>query len=271
MTAEPERPPAVDFEEDAAGGGRVAADAETLVVSLDGFDGPLDVLLALARDQKVDLARISILDLAEQYLAFVRAARERDLDLAADYLVMAAWLAFLKSRLLLPVPQGDDAEPSGAEMAAALQFQLQRLEGMRTAGQALMTRPRLGRRIFPRGAPETVAVTRHTVFALSLHGLLRAYAGLHRRGRETTLSVEPFELYSMDEALARLTGLLGTAPDWTALSRFLPDGMADPLYRRSALSATFAAGLELARQGRAELRQEGGPFAPLYLRRKEGE
>ncbi|MBB4287054.1 segregation and condensation protein A [Roseospira goensis] len=256
---------ATDQTQDAGG---EALDPATLVLRLDGFDGPIDVLLTLARDQKVDLARLSILHLAEQYLAFVRAARERHLDLAADYLVMAAWLAFLKSRLLLPAPAGDD-EPSGAEMAAALQFQLQRLEAMRTAGAALFARPRLGRDSFARGAPEAVAVRRQTVFDLSLHDLLAAYAGLHRRARPTPLTVEPFDLMSVEQALARLESLLGRAVDWTALVQFLPEDLAAPLQRRSALGATFVAGLELARQGRADLRQDDGPFGRLYLRRRE--
>jgi len=260
-------PPAA-FEEDPA---RPAAlTPETLVVSLDGFDGPLDVLLALAREQKVDLARISVLHLAEQYLEFVRAARDRNLDLAADYLVMAAWLAFLKSRLLLPVPKDDEA-PSGAEMAAALQFQLQRLEAMRGRGRALMDRPRLGTETFARGRPEAVTVRRQTVYALGFHDLLAAYAALVRRKRRAApLSVEPFDLVSVEEALARINRLLGTAVEWTELARFLPEDLDDPLRRRSALGATFVAGLELARQGRADLRQEGGPFGPLFLRRRDG-
>jgi len=263
--AENETPDPPEFEEDPVGGG---GDPATLVVNLDGFDGPLDVLLTLARDQKVDLARISILQLAEQYLAFVRLARDRHLDLAADYLVMAAWLAFLKSRLLLPVPKTDE-EPSGAEMAAALQFQLQRLEAMRTAGQGLMDRPRLGHHRFARGAPEAVSVHRQTVFDLTLHDLLRAYGGLRARERRTSLAIEPFDLYSVDQALARLEGLLGHALDWTVLVRFLPEDLADALHRRSALGATFVAGLELARQGRVDLRQDGGAFSPLYVRRKK--
>lgn len=241
---------------------------DTLVVSLDGFDGPLDVLLALAREQKVDLARISVLQLAEQYLAFVRAARDHALDLAADYLVMAAWLAFLKSRLLLPVPQDEDGA-SAAEMAAALQFQLRRLESMRTAGRALMERPRLGTEVLARGAPEAVTVRRQTLFDAGYHDLLTAYAGVVRRKRrDRPLSVEPFDLISVEEALARLNRLLGTAMEWTELARFLPEDLDDPLKGRSALGATFVAGLELARQGRAELRQEGGAFGPLYLRRR---
>jgi len=242
-------------------------DPAALVVRLDGFDGPIDVLLTLARDQKVDLSRISILHLAEQYLAFVRAARDRHLDLAADYLVMAAWLAFLKSRLLLPVPQTDD-EPSGAEMAAALQFQLQRLEAMRSAGQALMARPRLGDRVFARGRPEAMTVHRQTVHDLTLHDLLSAYAALYRRGEVRELTIEPFDLYSVDQALERITRLLGMAVDWTTLIRFLPDDLRDALHIRSALSATFVASLELARQGAVDLRQDGGPFSPLSLRRK---
>ncbi|KAA5606900.1 segregation/condensation protein A [Roseospira marina] len=273
-TPRQDAPPPGDPPPFADDGERAPSVPDALVVNLDGFDGPLDVLLALARDQKVDLARLSILHLAEQYLAFVRAARERHLDLAADYLVMAAWLAFLKSRLLLPVPQADD-EPSGAEMAAALHFQLQRLEAMRTAGRALMERPRLGRDTLVRGAPEAVSVIHHTVFDVTLHDLLRAYADLHRRSQNTALSVEPFDLYSVEQALARLNGLLGTTVEWTALLRFLPkdlaSGLGDGLLRRSAIGATFVATLELARQGKAEVRQDGGPFSPLYVRRRDPE
>ncbi|MBB4265826.1 segregation and condensation protein A [Roseospira visakhapatnamensis] len=262
--ASPRADGGLPFEEDPAPGG---TDPAALVLALDGFDGPIDVLLALAREQKVDLARLSILHLAEQYLAFVRAARDRHLDLAADYLVMAAWLAFLKSRLLLPVPQTDD-EPSGAEMAAALQFQLRRLEAMRTAGQALIAQPRLGDRVFARGRPEVLAVHRHTVHDLTLHDLLTAYAGLYRRGEVRNLTIEPVDLDSVDQALTRITRRLGLAVDWTVLVRFLPDDLRDDLHQRSALSATFVASLELARRGAVDLRQEGGPFSPISLRRR---
>ncbi|MEO5374076.1 MAG: segregation/condensation protein A [Alphaproteobacteria bacterium] len=236
-----------------------------LVLDIDGFEGPIDVLLALARDQKVDLIHVSILQLADQFLAFIAVARRNQLELAADYLVMAAWLAYLKSRLLLPEPRNDQ-EPSGAEMAAALQFQLRRLEAMQEAGRQLMARPRLGRDVFGRGAPEGVDVVTHGVFDVTLYDLLKAYGEHRRRISVTTLEIVPTELYSMDDAIRRLTEMLGHVPEWTILSRFLPTGLRGRLLRRSALAATFLASLELARQGRLEVRQEGGPYSPIYLR-----
>ncbi len=194
-----------------------------LHLTLEGFEGPIDLLLALARDQKVDLRGISILALAEQYLTFVHEARRQRLDLAAEYLVMAAWLAWLKSRLLLPAEDSPEDEPTGAEMAAALAFQLERLEAMRTAAEALATRPRRGRDVFARGAPEGTEVVRRPRYQAGLYDLLKAYADHHRRqGRATTLSVEAFDLYSVEEALHRLQRLVGRLPGWTVLSRFLP-------------------------------------------------
>lgn len=240
--------------------------AEQLVLDIDGYEGPIDLLLTLARDQKVDLTRISILQLAEQYLAFVEKARQLRLELAADYLVMAAWLAYLKSRLLLPEPQ--EEEPSGEEMAAALAFQLQRLEAMQGAAARLMARPRLGRDVFARGAPEDLPILEKRIVELSLYDLLKAY-GEHKRRQERQ---EPFhiaatELYSIEDALARMTEMLGRLPDWTRLSSFLPSGFrGGGLKARSALASTFLASLELAKDGKLELRQEQ-PFAPIYLRR----
>ncbi len=244
-----------DFEE---GGTRHRATPglPDLVLDLDGFEGPLDVLLTLAREQKVDLIHISILHLAEQYLGWVSRVRRANLELAADYLVMAAWLAFLKSRLLLPAPPGE-AAPSGDEMAAALQFQLRRLEAMQDAGGRLMARPRLGREVFARGAPERLSDSATTVYDLTLYDLLKAYAD-HARRRDdgAPLYISPSELYSVEAALRRLRGLLGLhVPDWRTLSAFLPDDLADPLLRRSALAATFVASLELVREGILEIRQ----------------
>ncbi|MFQ5953650.1 MAG: segregation and condensation protein A [Kiloniellales bacterium] len=235
-----------------------------LVLDLDGFEGPIDVLLVLAREQKVDLARISILQLADQYLDFIRQARGLRLELAADYLVMAAWLAYLKSRLLLPEPQGPD-EPSGEEMAAMLAFQLRRLEAMRDLAARLMARPRLGRDVFARGAPEGLATVDRSVYQASLFELLAAYADQRRRTESARLEVEPSPLYSVDDALHWLTDLIGRMPDWEAMTTFLPPDLQDGLIWRSAVASTFAASLELAKQGRLQLRQ-AAPFGPLYLR-----
>ncbi len=249
---------------------RAAADGADLVLDLDGFEGPLDVLLSLARDQKVDLTHISILHLAEQYLTWVARMRRANLELAADYLVMAAWLAYLKSRLLLPAPPGE-AAPSGEDMAAALQFRLRRLEAMQEAGQRLMVRPRLGREVFARGMPEHLRGTATTVYDLTLYDLLKAYAG-HRLRQEAggPLHISPAELYSVEAALDRLRRLLGRhVPDWKTLSAFLPRDPADPLLRRSALAATFVASLELVKEGVLELRQTE-PYGDILLRSPAG-
>ncbi len=243
-------------------------DGGDLVLDLDGYEGPIDVLLALARDQKVDLKKLSILELADQYLAFVARARRLRLELAADYLVMAAWLAYLKSRLLLPEPPSD-GEPSGAEMAAALAFQLQRLEAMQKAGQALLALPQLNRDFFRRGEPEPVRLIQVPVYNLSLYELLKAYGTHPGRKREGVLHIEPLRLFSMDDALHRIGELLGQTLDWTTLRRFLPSELQEtPLQRRAAMAATFAASLELARSGRIQLRQDG-TFGPIYVRRAE--
>jgi segregation and condensation protein A len=245
-----------------------ANDDQRLVLDLDGFEGPIDVLLTLARDQKVDLAKISILELADQYLSFIQRARRLRLEIAADYLVMAAWLAYLKSRLLLPEPEGE-GEPSGAELAAALAFQLQRLEAMQQAGEKLMARPRLGQDFFRRGAPEALKIVSRAVYDVSLYDLLKAYGDQRgRQTRDTALHIAPMELYSMDDALRRLSEMLGHAPDWRTLAAFLPGGLRGLVYR-SAIAATFAASLELVRSGRAELRQDG-TFGPIYLKAREG-
>jgi segregation and condensation protein A len=244
-----------------------ANDDHRLVLDLDGFEGPIDVLLTLARDQKVDLAKISILELADQYLSFIQRARRLRLEIAADYLVMAAWLAYLKSRLLLPEPEGE-GEPTGAELAAALAFQLQRLEAMQQAGERLMGRPRLGQDFFRRGAPEALKIVSRAVYDVSLYDLLKAYGD--QRGRQTrasALQIAPMELYSMDEALHRLGEMLGHTPDWRTLAAFLPAGLRGLVYR-SAVAATFAASLELVRSGRAELRQDG-TFGPIYLKARD--
>ena len=235
-----------------------------LVVDLEGYEGPIDVLLTLAREQKVDLTKISILKLADQYLAFIAEAHRLRLEIAADYLVMAAWLAYLKSRLLLPEPQPPD-EPSGADLAAALTHQLQRLEAMQQAGVRLMARPQLGRDVFPRGEPEGLPRVLVPVYELSLYELLKAYGEGRQRQEGSVLQIEAPELYSMDDALHRLSHLLGRMPDWRTLSSFLPPGLQGGIVHRSAVAATFAASLELVRSGKLQLRQDA-TFGPIYLR-----
>ena len=238
--------------------------SEQLVLELDGYEGPIDLLLALAREQKVDLGKISILALADQYLAFIARQRTLRLEIAADYLVMAAWLAYLKSRLLLPQPPEED-EPSAAELAAALEQRLKMLEAMQTAGRRLMARPRLGHDVFLRGAPEGLAVIAIPVYELGLYELLRAYGESRRRSAQIVLAIEPSIFFSMDDALKRLARFVGHVPDWRELTSFLPETARGELLCRSALAATFAATLELARNGRIELRQDRA-FGPIYLR-----
>jgi segregation and condensation protein A len=246
------------------GRGEAPRASEELVLELDGYEGPIDLLLALAREQKVDLGKISILALADQYLAFISRQRSLRLEIAADYLVMAAWLAYLKSRLLLPQPPEDD-EPTGAELAAELEHRLRLLEAMQIAGRRLMARPRTGQDVFLRGAPEGLAVIPIPVYELSLYELLRGYGEGRRRTKTATLEIEPSGFYSMDDALKRLAPFLGRVPDWCELVRFLPEEIRGETFLRSALASTFAALLELARAGRIELRQERA-FGPLYLR-----
>jgi segregation and condensation protein A len=241
------------------------AETADLVVDLEGYEGPIDVLLTLAREQKVDLTRISILRLADQYLAFIAAARRLRLEVAADYLVMAAWLAFLKSRLLLPQPPAPE-EPSGADLAAALTQQLQRLEAMQEAGTRLMARPQLGRDVFARGAPEGLPRVLVPVWEASLYDLLKAYGEGRQRKESGVLHIEAPELYAMDDALQRLERMLGRVPDWRSLMSFLPPlAGGDGLVWRSAIAATFAASLELVRAGKLQLRQDAA-FGPIYLR-----
>jgi segregation and condensation protein A len=239
--------------------------AEALVVDVDGYEGPLDLLLALARSQKVDLRRISILRLAEQYLTFVEAAKRLRIELAADYLVMAAWLAYLKSRLLLP-PDPAEGGPSGDDLAAHLAFQLQRLEAMRNAAARLMARDQLGRDVFARGEPQAVARDLKIVHTASLVDLMRAYARIKTRDDFMPLHLGRGPVYTMEQALERMRGLLGTAIDWTRLAAWLPEEwVGEPTRRRSATAANFAAALELVRAGRLQLRQDGA-FQPIWLR-----
>ena len=241
-----------------------AAPASMLVVDLEGYEGPIDLLLDLARDQKVDLTKISILALADQYITFIERARDLRLEIAADYLVMAAWLAYLKSRLLLPEPEGE-GEPSGAEMAAALRFQLQRLEAMQNAGKRLIDLPRLGQQFFARGEPQPLDVVSTTVYDVSLYELLQAYARNAVRAEATSLRIQPTQLYTMDQAIKRLEGLLGAMPTWRSLATFLPSELQGELMQRSGIASTLAASLEMVREGKLEIRQDGS-FGPIYLR-----
>jgi segregation and condensation protein A len=263
-----EDPPAQEAEPAGDEAPPIAAnDDGELRLDLDGYEGPIDILLTLAREQKVDLKKISILELADQYLSFINHARKLRLELAADYLVMAAWLAYLKSRLLLPEPPAD-GEPTGVELAAALAFQLQRLEAMQKAGQAMMNLPQLGRDTFTRGTSEPLKIIDIPVFELSLHELLKAYGTHPGRRREGMLQIQPLNLFSMDDALKRIGDIIGHTLDWTILQNFLPDGLKQPLQRRAAVAATFAASLELARSGIINLRQDG-LFGPIYMKRAD--
>ena len=237
----------------------------SLVLDLEGFEGPIDVLLNLAKDQKVDITQISMVALADQYLAFVASARQRDLELAADYLVMAAWLAYMKSRLLLPT-LGDGNEPSGDEMAAALAFQLKRLEAMQEAGQKLNRRTKLGADFFPRGAPELFRRTFNVTYEATLFELLKGYADQHNRQVAAgSLVIQPFEMYTVEDALQRLKGLLGPIPGWQDLFSFLPGDLRDRLVFRSAVASTFAASLEMVREGQLSI-QQSDAFAPIFLK-----
>ena len=241
--------------------------AEALIVDVDGFEGPLDLLLNLSRTQKVDLRKISVLQLAEQYLKFVDQAKALRIELAADYLVMAAWLAFLKSRLLLPPDPTADG-PSAEEMAAHLAFQLERLQAMREAAAQLMARDRLGRDTFARGVSEEVARLRKVTYTASLMDLMQAYARIRTRDEFRPYAFDRTNVFTMEEALERIRGLIGFAGDWSDLTGFLPDGWGtDPKRRRSATAATFAASLEMAKQGQIEIRQSD-TFQPISIRKK---
>lgn len=243
---------------------RASADP-ALVVDIAGFEGPLDLLLHLARNQKVDLSRISVLALAEQYLSFVESARRIRIELAADYLVMAAWLAYLKSKLLIP-QQSKDEGPSGEEMAASLAFRLKRLEAMRDAATGLVNRNRLGRDIFARGAPEHIPDRRQSAYDVSLYELLTAYAGLRQRQAITQVTIERRRVWSLADARTILTRMIGEVIDWTALEHYLLRYMADPAERVTAIASAFAASLELVREGKLEIRQDGA-FQPIFMRR----
>ena len=242
---------------------------EALIVDVDGFEGPLDLLLMLSRTQKVDLRKVSVLQLAEQYLAFVDRAKALRIELAADYLVMAAWLAFLKSRLLLPPDPNEDG-PTGEELAAHLAFQLERLEAMREAAARLMARDQLGRDFFARGLTEDVMRVKRVSYTATLLDLMQAYARIRTKDEFRPYAFDRHHVFTMEQALDRLRGLIGYVGDWATLVSFLPEGWdATPMARRSSLAAHFAAVLEMAKRGQVVLRQ-GETFAPIELRRKEG-
>jgi segregation and condensation protein A len=238
------------------------AGGDRLTLDLDGWEGPLDLLLTLARAQKVDLARISILALVEQYLTFIADAKKLRLEIAADYLVMAAWLAYLKSCLLLP--KEAELDPSPEELALRLQLRLQRLNAMREAGARLLARDRLGRDVFARGAPEGLRLIRKAAWRAELYDLLAAYGAVRVRAEPAVHVIGRRPVLTLDEALHRLEKLLGASIDWATLESFLPE-TADPQFRRSALASSFVATLELARQGRLIFNQESA-FAPLFVR-----
>jgi segregation and condensation protein A len=236
--------------------------SDTLKIDIDGWEGPLDLLLALARNQKVDLRQISILELVEQYLRFVNEARELRLELAADYLVMAAWLAYLKSALLLP--RNPEETPSPEELALRLQLRLERLNAMREAGARLVARDRLGRDVFLRGTPEGLRVVRKGRYEAEIYDLIAAYGRISARTRPVMHVVAVRDVMTLEEAIERVSALIGTRIEWSTIETFLPEG-ASGTYRKSALASSFVAALELARQGRLELRQKSA-FAPLYLK-----
>jgi segregation and condensation protein A len=255
-----------DFQQDALSVSERLA-AEALIVDVDGYEGPLDLLLTLARTQKVDLRKVSVLGLAEQYLAFVDKARHLRLELAADYLVMAAWLAFLKSRLLLPPDPSEDG-PSGEELAAHLAFQLERLQAMRDVAARLMGRDQLGRDFFVRGIPEDVARTRRVSYTATLMDLMQAYARIRTRDEFRPFVMDRDAVMTLEQALDRMRGLIGYAGDWTELASYIPEGWEiDPARRRSATAATFAATLQLAKEGQIDMRQ-GETFAPIQIRKR---
>jgi segregation and condensation protein A len=244
-----------------------APDNGLLIVDVGGFEGPLDLLLELARHHKIDLKQISILALAEQYLVFIEKARRLQLELAADYLVMAAWLAYLKSRLLIPAPPGSEEAPP-EDLAARLAFRLQRLQAMRTASENLMKRSVLGRDVFARGAPEPLQFDTKREYADNLIDLLKAYAERRQKKmRRQTYTIKKQPTWSIKEARNALERLVGVMNDWGTFDSWLADYMMEPGMRRSVTASSFTASLELAREGLLELRQEG-PFKPIYLRRK---
>ena len=238
-----------------------------LFVNLDGFEGPIDLLLNLARDQKLDLKKIAILPLAEQYLEFINNARELDLEIAADYLVMAAWLAYLKSRLLLPEPEPEQNDEI-INMTDALRYQMLRLEAMQQAAKRLQSLPKLGQARFARGAPEQFTSSSASVWTASIYDLLACYGNVQSSAEAETLTIAATRLYSVEEAAKRLRHLISSMSDWTVLQHFLPPNLSKPMDLRSATASHFVASLELAREGVLRLRQDSH-FAPIYLKTRD--
>jgi segregation and condensation protein A len=243
-----------------------SGDEPSLMVDVEGFEGPLDLLLTLARQQKVDLAKISILALADQYLAFIEEARKMRLELAADYLVMAAWLAYLKSRLLLPEQHPAEGQ-SAEEMANALALRLRRLEAIRKFAEQLMSRPQLGHDVFERGLPEPIAEIKHPQWSATLYDLLSAYASRRQIRSRSVVRVAKRTVWSLAEAREALERLIGQSMDWSPLDQYLVAYLADPAMAATVLASSFAAALEMIREGRLEAHQQGA-FSPLYLRKK---
>jgi len=256
-----------DFEEDKLSvADRLAAEA--LIVDVEGYEGPLDLLLTMARTQKVDLMKVSVLELAKQYLTFVEKARALRIELAADYLVMAAWLAFLKSRLLLP-PDPEEEGPSGEELAAHLAFQLERLAAMRDVAARLMARDQLGRDFFKRGITEDVTRVRKVTYTATLLDLMQGYARIRTKDEFRPFVMDREHIHTMEQSLERMRKLIGFAGKWTDIATYLPEGWkVDRMARRSAHAATFAAALQLAKEGLVEVRQSE-TYAPIELRRKD--
>jgi segregation and condensation protein A len=244
-------------------------ESETLTLDLENWEGPLDLLLALARNQKVDLKQISILALVDQYLVFIDEAKTLRLELAADYLVMAAWLAYLKSRLLIPVADGD-LGPSAEDMANALALRLKRLEAIRIAADQLTSRPQLGRDIFGRGAPEPIADIKRPEWTATLYDLLTAYAAQRQKSALARVRFAPRNVWSLAEARQALERLVGVSHDWGRLDEFLITYLVEPEMRSTVMASSFAAILEMVREGALDV-QQGEPFAPIYLRKRPNE
>ncbi len=244
-----------------------ASTEPAMIVDVEGFEGPLDLLLGLARQQKVDLAKISILALADQYLQFIEEARKLRLELAADYLVMAAWLAYLKSRLLLPEPASAEGGPSAEDMALALANRLRRLEAIREAANRLLERPQLGRDVFPRGTPEEIAEVKKPEWTATLYDLLTAYAHQRQRTVMSRVRFKQRNVWSLAEARATLERLIGQSADWSRIDQFLISYVVEPAQATTVFASSFASALELVREGVAEIHQKSS-FSPIYMRKR---